>query len=55
MNSYPTVRAPQATLGTQNLKSAPTRRKVWKVRYDENKRRWNKRPKNYRNILLATS
>lgn len=55
MNSYPTVRTTQATPGTQNLKSVTTRRKIWQVRYDENRRRWNKRAKNYRSILLATS
>ncbi|MCY4580717.1 MAG: hypothetical protein OXD31_16950 [Chloroflexi bacterium] len=57
MNSFPTLITKTRTSASsrRNMKTDRARKQVWQFRHDENRRRWNKRPKAYRNVLLAAS
>ncbi len=57
MNSFPTLITKTRTSASsrRNMKTDRARKQVWQFRHDENRRRWNKRPKSYRNVLLAAS
>ena len=56
MNSFPTLNTKKVAVeNSLNSRTAGPRKQVWQFRHDENRRRWNKLPTRYRNILLATS
>lgn len=55
MNSFPMMTSRSTTNNkSRSLKALDAHKQVWRVRHDEDRRRWNRLPKSYRNTLLAT-
>ena len=52
MQSFITPKTTGATAGTAH-KPRQTRKKVWQVRHDEDKRRWRYLPRTYRESLVT--
>ncbi len=54
MQSFTTPKATGLTAGAGH-KPRQTRKKVWQVRHDEDKRRWRHLPKTYRRSLVTVA